>query len=47
MATPRLARRLHSGCRGMEPLEYSRMEKALILAAFLPFLAIGLLVLFA
>jgi hypothetical protein len=31
----------------MEPLEYSRMEKALILAAFLPFLAIGLLVLFA
>jgi len=31
----------------MEPLDYSRMEKALILAAFLPFLAIGLLVLFA
>ena len=31
----------------MEPIEFSRMEKALILAAFLPFLAIGLLVLFA
>jgi hypothetical protein len=31
----------------MEPKEYSRMEKALILAAFLPSLAIGLLVLFA
>ena len=31
----------------MEPLDYSLMEKALILAAFLPFLAIGLLVLFA
>ena len=47
MATPRLARALHSGMPGMEPLEYSRLEKALILAAFLPFLAIGLLALFA
>ena len=33
--------------QAMEPIEFSRMEKALILAAFLPFLAIGLLVLFA
>jgi len=31
----------------MEPMQFSRMEKAFILAAFLPFLAIGLLVLFA
>jgi hypothetical protein len=31
----------------MEPMQFSRMEKALIMAAFLPFLAIGLLVLFA
>lgn len=31
----------------MEPIEFSRMEKAVILAAMLPFLAIGLLMLFA
>jgi hypothetical protein len=32
---------------GMEPIEYSRLEKALILAAFVPFIAIGMLMLFA
>jgi hypothetical protein len=31
----------------MEPTEFSRMEKALIVAAMLPFMAIGLLMLFA
>ena len=44
MRGPKLARRLHSDA-GMEPIEFSRMEKALIMAAFLPFLAIGLLML--
>ena len=46
MRTPKLARRLQRALR-MEPMQFSRMEKALIMAAFLPFLAIGLLVLFA
>jgi hypothetical protein len=46
MAAPQLAQRLHMDAR-MEPIEFSRMEKTLILAAFLPFLAIGLLMLFA
>ena len=46
MQLAELARRLQSGA-GMEPMQFSRMEKAFILAAFLPFLAIGLLVLFA
>ena len=45
-ADPKLARRLHRATC-MEPIELSRLEKALIMAAFLPFLAIGLLVLFA
>jgi hypothetical protein len=31
----------------MEPIEYSRLEKTLILAAFVPFIAIGMLMLFA
>lgn len=31
----------------MEPIDFSRAEKALILAAMVPFLAIGLLMLFA
>ena len=42
----KLARRLQYA-RGMEPIEFSRLEKALIMAAFLPFLAIGMLMLFA
>ena len=46
MQLAELARRLQRGA-GMEPMQFSRMEKALIMAAFLPFLAIGLLVLFA
>ena len=46
MQVPELARRLQSDTC-MEPMQFSRMEKALIMAAFLPFLAIGLLVLFA
>jgi hypothetical protein len=46
MRSPELARPLQwAAC--MEPIEFSRMEKALILAAFLPFVAIGMLVLFA
>jgi hypothetical protein len=31
----------------MEPIEMSRMEKALIFAAFMPFLMMGLLYIFA
>ena len=31
----------------MEPIEMSRMEKALIFAAFMPFLMMGLLIIFA
>ncbi len=31
----------------MEPIQMSRMEKALILAAFMPFLMVGVLFLFA
>ena len=31
----------------MEPIDVSRMEKALIFAAFVPFLMIGLLYIFA
>jgi hypothetical protein len=31
----------------MEPIQFSRIERVFIVAAFLPFLAIGLLVLFA
>jgi hypothetical protein len=31
----------------MEPIQFSRMEKALIMAAFLPFILIGVLVMFA
>jgi hypothetical protein len=31
----------------MEPIEFSRWEKALVVAAFVPFLMVGLLVLFA
>ena len=46
MQVPKLARRLQRATC-MEPMQFSRMEKALIMAAFLPFLAIGLLVLFA
>ena len=46
MRTPNLARHLHSRI-GMEPIEFSRMEKALVFAAFMPFLLIGVLVLFA
>ena len=46
MQVPELARGLQRE-PGMEPMQFSRMEKALIMAAFLPFLAIGLLVLFA
>jgi hypothetical protein len=46
MQAPELARRLQSGS-GMEPIEFTRMEKALVLAAFLPFVLIGVLVLFA
>lgn len=46
MRSPELARCLQSAV-GMEPMQFSRMEKTLIMAAFLPFLAIGLLVLFA
>ena len=41
-----LARQLH--CRPfMEPIQMSRMEKALVFAAFMPFLMVGLLFLFA
>ena len=46
MQVPELARGLQ-WVPHMEPMQFSRMEKALIMAAYLPFLAIGLLVLFA
>jgi hypothetical protein len=31
----------------MEPIEFSRMEKALVVAACFPFVMVGLLLLFA
>jgi hypothetical protein len=31
----------------MEPIEFSRWEKALVVAAFIPFLMMGLLYIFA
>ena len=46
MRTPELARHLHK-TSSMEPIEMSRLEKALIFAAVMPFLMIGLLYLFA
>jgi hypothetical protein len=46
MRTPKLARHMHRR-RDMEPIEMSRMEKALIFAAFMPFLMMGLLYIFA
>jgi hypothetical protein len=45
-AVPRIGPPIALGA-GMEPIEYSRLEKALILAAFVPFIAIGMLMLFA
>jgi hypothetical protein len=42
----KLARYLHRLLR-MEPIHMSRMEKALVFAAFMPFLMVGLLFLFA
>jgi hypothetical protein len=32
---------------GLKPIEFSRMEKALVVAACFPFLVVGLLLLFA
>jgi hypothetical protein len=46
MRQPELACHLHS-CACMEPLEMSRMEKALVFAAFMPFLLMGLLYVFS
>ena len=46
MRTSELAHQLHS-TQSMERLEMSRLEKALIFAAFLPFLMMGVLYLFA
>lgn len=46
MRTLKLARHMHSQGH-MEPIDVSRMEKALIFAAFVPFLMIGLLYIFA
>ena len=46
MRTSKLARHMHRTA-SMEPIEMSRLEKALICAAFLPLLMMGMLYLFA
>jgi hypothetical protein len=46
MRRSKLARHVHSRM-AMEPIEMSRMEKALIFAAFIPLVMVGLLYLFA
>lgn len=46
MRTSELACDVHR-TRSMEPIEMSRLEKALICAAFMPLLMMGMLYLFA